>query len=58
MKMKTIPVCLGLAVAFSAGKADAEGKYQVTDAERAACEGDALNLCSAAYPDEDALLAC
>ncbi len=33
-------------------------KYQITDAERAACEGDAVEYCSMAYPDEDALLTC
>lgn len=54
----TVPLCLGLAVLCSAAIAPAEGKYQVTDAERAACEGDAISLCSAAYPDEDAMLAC
>ena len=33
-------------------------KYHVTDEEREACSGDAIRLCSAAYPDEDALIRC
>ena len=33
-------------------------KYHITDAERAACQEDAIALCSTAYPDEDRLLAC
>lgn len=36
----------------------AQDKYRVTDAEKAACKSDAVKLCSAAYPDEDALLTC
>jgi hypothetical protein len=35
-----------------------DDKYHVTNAERAACSEDAVRLCSAAYPDEDALIAC
>ena len=38
--------------------AQAQNKYQVTDAERAACQEDAAQLCGGAYPDQDALLAC
>jgi hypothetical protein len=33
-------------------------KYHVTDEERAACEGDAVALCSTAFPDEELLLGC
>ncbi|MCW6508688.1 hypothetical protein [Lichenifustis flavocetrariae] len=33
-------------------------KYQVTDIERAACQNDAVELCSTSFPDEEALLAC
>ncbi len=33
-------------------------KYHVTEAEKAACSGDAVRLCSDAYPDEDALIVC
>lgn len=36
----------------------AQDKYQVSDAERVACQDDAVRLCSTAYPDEDALLTC
>ena len=43
---------------FSA-RADAiENKYQVTDAEKAACGSDAVSLCGDAGEDEDKLLAC
>lgn len=38
--------------------AHAQDKYQVTDAERAACQDDAIKLCSDVYPNQDALLAC
>lgn len=38
--------------------ASAQDKYRVTEAEKAACQGDAVKLCSATYPDEDALLTC
>ncbi len=33
-------------------------KYHVTAEEKAACEGDASQLCSSAGNDEDALLSC
>ena len=36
----------------------AQDRYEVTDAEKAACRDDAVKLCSAAYPDENALLSC
>ena len=39
-------------------RAAATDKYHVTDAERAACEGDAISLCSVADQDEDKLLEC
>ena len=55
---RTISLCIGMAFACWSGSALAEGKYRVTDVERAACEGDAIDLCSSAYPNEDALLAC
>ena len=33
-------------------------KYNITPEEHAACDSDAINLCSAAYPDADKLLEC
>ncbi len=33
-------------------------KYHVTAEEREACQEDAVALCSAAFPDEEMLLAC
>lgn len=33
-------------------------KYKVTPLEKAACQEDAMSLCSSAYPDEDRLIAC
>ena len=32
--------------------------YKITDAEKAACTGDAMRLCASAYPSESKLLAC
>jgi hypothetical protein len=46
-----------LAVGSQASAVD-PGKYQITEAERAACQGDATLLCSATFPDQDLLLAC
>ena len=33
-------------------------KFHITDAEKAACQQDAITLCSMAYPNEDRLLSC
>ena len=33
-------------------------KYNVTPLEKAACQEDAIALCSSTYPDEDRLIAC
>lgn len=49
---------LAMIAAALATCAQAQDKYQVTDVERAACESDAITLCSGSYPDQDALLAC
>ena len=46
-----------LAIGSQAGAVD-PAKYQITEAERAACQGDAVMLCSATFPDQDLLLAC
>ena len=46
-----------LGAAWSSG-ALAQDRFQITDVERVACQGDAIKLCSGAYPDQDALLAC
>ncbi len=35
-----------------------DDKYHVSNEEKAACSGDAVRLCSEAYPDADALIAC
>lgn len=51
-------VCLALTVLASTTGAWAQDKYQETDAERAACQDDAIRLCGSAYPDQDAVLAC
>ena len=52
------PVCLPLQTAADPSVRSAHDKYHVTEQERAACGGDALRLCSQAYPDEDALIVC
>lgn len=50
---------LAMPIAAQPGQYDVQtDKYHVTDAERAACQIDATKLCSDAFPDEDALLAC
>lgn len=36
----------------------ATSRFQVTEAEKLACGGDAYSLCSEAFPDQDKLLAC
>ena len=47
------------AIVLALSQAHAQtGKYQITEAEKAACTPDAEKLCSAAYPDEDKLLSC
>lgn len=58
MTAKKLSAVVGCLLLVGTVAAQAQGKYQVTDAERAACGEDAVNLCSAAYPDEDALIAC
>jgi hypothetical protein len=35
-----------------------EDKYNITVAEHAACDNDAIALCSDAYPDQDKMLMC
>ena len=35
-----------------------DDKYHVSREEKIACTGDAVRLCSDAYPDEDALIVC
>ena len=56
--VKVGSVSLALLVLASATCVRAQDKYQVTDAELAACQNDAVNLCGGMYPDQDALLAC
>lgn len=51
-------ICLGALAISVTTPAFAQDKFKVTDEERAACQGDAVRLCSGAYPDEDALLSC
>ena len=33
-------------------------RYAVTQEEHAACDGDAVRLCSGSFPDQDLLVAC
>ena len=54
--MKFTATFLFLAATVSC--AQAQDKYGISDAARAACPGDAVRLCSSSYPDEDAMLAC
>ena len=50
-----LPLVTACAIASAA---QAQGKYNITAAEQAACFNDAVHLCSSAYPNEDALLSC
>ncbi len=47
-------LCAGPALAVPA----IEDPYHLTELERSACTDDAVRLCSNAYPDPHALLAC
>ena len=53
-----IPLRAALIVLALPLPALAQDRYQVTNAEKAACQDDAVKLCGAAYPDENALLSC
>ena len=48
---------LALVLVCHAARAQTD-KYHITPAEQAACQPDAERLCSAAYPDEDKMIAC
>lgn len=50
--------CVLLIVAPAMTFAQPADKDQVSDAERATCQGDAARLGGSAFPDMDALLAC
>ena len=47
-----------LCVSLSSAQAQMVSKYHITPEEQAACQLDATTLCSAVFPDEDALIAC
>ena len=51
-----LPVFCGQALAQSYQAA--VDKFHITDAEKAACQQDAITLCSTAYPNEERLLSC
>ena len=54
----TILLSTGAALAQPGRYVIPSDKYQITDAERAACQADAVMFCSTAYPDEEALITC
>ena len=51
-------LAVAMLVGQSASAMAAVDRYQITPAEHAACDGDAVALCSETYPDEDKLMAC
>ena len=57
MKHLVISAFTGL-LYFSQAAVSQTNKYHITAEEQAACGGDAVSLCSQAYPDEDRLIAC
>ena len=56
--LKLMIVCTGLSGLLAQASAAETSKFNITDAERAACHDDATALCSDTFPDEDKLLAC
>ena len=47
-----------LVVSSVAAAAQVDNKFHITPEEQAACEGDATALCSAVFPDQEALIRC
>jgi hypothetical protein len=59
MMISAIAASVSILVLSSMGSATAGvDKYSITDGERAACEADAMSLCSGAGQDEDKLIIC
>ena len=57
MKIIAVAALTTCMVAAAADGAPVD-KYGITPAEHAACDADAVSLCSNAYPDVDKLLVC
>ena len=51
-------LAVAILVAQATSAMAAVDRYRITPAEHAACDGDAVALCSETYPDEDKLMAC
>lgn len=59
MRLFSASIGLVLLIASSAAHSqEAEDKYHITNAEKAACTVDAMRLCSGVYPSEDGLISC
>lgn len=57
--MTRIALCTLLAsVGLTDARAQVENKFHITPEEQAACQMDATTLCSAVFPDQDALISC
>lgn len=57
--MRRLAVLLALASALTYPAAQAQtDKYQITAAERVACQPDVQRRCAAAYANEDKMIAC
>lgn len=57
MMIGKISICVVMLAGLSPAWADTD-KYNITQQEHQACDGDAARLCLATYPDEDKLLTC
>ena len=59
MRRTLSSIALASLIASSAAHGqEAQDKYHITNAEKAACTMDAMRLCSGVYPSEDGLIAC
>ncbi|MCX8253551.1 hypothetical protein RHAL1_02846 [Beijerinckiaceae bacterium RH AL1] len=58
MRSNLFSSVFGMVILTSAAQAAPVDPYRITANEKAACTGDAIMLCSDAYPDEHRLLAC
>ncbi|WP_131195562.1 hypothetical protein [Lichenihabitans psoromatis] len=56
--LKQAMIYTGLVVALAQPAYAEISKYNITDAEKAACHDDVMAFCSEAFPDEDRILAC
>ncbi|UDL96183.1 hypothetical protein LGH83_08390 [Lichenihabitans sp. PAMC28606] len=56
--LKQALIYTGLVVALAQPAYAEISKYDITDAEKAACQDDVMAFCRDDFPDEDKILAC